>query len=275
MAKNAEALAKIGIAGAMVNLQRAIAPKPQPPPDSDEPQPERRPARPKRERGEVAPQRRSTRVAGAIASQRLADGGDGADAPDDGPGAKPGRGVGVMSQEEYLASKGQSLPEGWFKSDGHFKGWVAPDVCEKLGLASSAAEAWEQGGGGKFQRKISKSDVPSILKAKGWSDARAFAASQMRKNPNAYFYRHTAPGQPQAQGEWTAEEHDLFVATARKYGVGDKWGLFASYIPNRVGYQCSAYYTQVIIPTGLILDARFRMDAWGDAVFVGNRGKDD
>lgn len=88
-------------------------------------------------------------------------------------------------------------------------------------------------------------DVPSNLKAKGWSDARAFAASQLRKNPNAYFYRHTAPGQPQAQGEWTEEEHEIFIATARKHGVGDKWGLFASYIPNRVGYQCSAYYTQV------------------------------
>lgn len=48
------------------------------------------------------------------------------------------------AQEEYLASKGQSLPEGWFKSDGRFKGWVAPDVCQKLGLATSAAEAWEQ-----------------------------------------------------------------------------------------------------------------------------------
>eukprot|EP00198_Chlamydomonas_reinhardtii_P007334 XP_001696670.1 predicted protein [Chlamydomonas reinhardtii] len=177
--------------------------------------------------------------------------------------------------EEYLASKGQSLPEGWFKSDGRFKGWVAPDVCQKLGLATSAAEAWEQGGGGKFQRKISKSDVPSNLKAKGWSDARAFAASQLRKNPNAYFYRHTAPGQPQAQGEWTEEEHEIFIATARKHGVGDKWGLFASYIPNRVGYQCSAYYTQVIIPSGRILDSRFRMDAWGDAVFMGNRGKED
>ena len=46
----------------------------------------------------------------------------------------------------------------------------------------------------------------------------------------------------QAQGEWTEEEHALFVATARQHGVGDKWGLFASYLPQRVGYQCSAYY---------------------------------
>ena len=46
----------------------------------------------------------------------------------------------------------------------------------------------------------------------------------------------------QAQGEWTEEEHEAFVATAREHGVGDKWGLFASYLPQRVGYQCSAYY---------------------------------
>lgn len=46
----------------------------------------------------------------------------------------------------------------------------------------------------------------------------------------------------QAQGEWTEEEHELFLSTARDNGVGDKWGLFASHIPQRVGYQCSAYY---------------------------------
>lgn len=47
------------------------------------------------------------------------------------------------------------------------------------------------------------------------------------------------------QGDWTEEEHDKFLDTARKYGVGDKWGLFASHVGTRVGYQCSAYYTQV------------------------------
>ncbi|EFJ52763.1 hypothetical protein VOLCADRAFT_115695, partial [Volvox carteri f. nagariensis] len=223
----------------------------------------------KRARGEIEPMRRSGRLAGAAAAAAIADVVESEAA--DQAGAT-GRGVGIMTQEQYLKFKGQSLPEGWFRSDGRFRGWVKAEVAEHLGLASSAAEAWEAGGGGKFQRKISKSDVPAHLKSKGWSDARAFAASQLQKNPNAYFYRHTAPGELQAQGEWTQEEHELFVQTAKKHGVGDKWGLFASYIPNRVGYQCSAYYTQVIIPSGLILDDRFRMDAWGDAVFVGARG---
>lgn len=42
-------------------------------------------------------------------------------------------------------------------------------------------------------------DIPKDLKAQGWSSARAFAATQLRKNPNAFFYRHTAPHLEQAQ----------------------------------------------------------------------------
>lgn len=159
--------------------------------------------------------------------------------------------------------------------------------------------------------------IPANLRNKGWSDARAFAATQLQKNPNAYFYRHVAPHEqqvvgsgagaaqaqrcgrplcscwvlrviaaystegersecsvlcllcqnvlllqplpalaapapsvPQAQGEWTEEEHALFLATARANGVGDKWGLFASHIPQRVGYQCSAYYRRAGVAGG-------------------------
>ena len=73
----------------------------------------------------------------------------------------------------------------------------------------------------------------------------------------------------QAQGAWTAEEHDIFLKTAKEHGVGDKWGLFSTYIPQRVGYQCSAYYREIIIPQGLVLDARFRMTQSGRAVFCG------
>jgi len=91
----------------------------------------------------------------------------------------------------------------------------------------------------------------------------------MLKNPNAFFYRHVAPHESQRQGEWTEEEHNLFLETARKYGVGDKWGLFASYVPQRVGYQCSAYYRDEMVSKGLILDTRFRMTRGGRAVFVG------
>ncbi|GIL77458.1 hypothetical protein Vretimale_2981 [Volvox reticuliferus] len=275
MRRNQEMLEKFGINKSLEDLRRIH----QPPAASRRSRPlkdeecedagSRPAARAKRPRGEVEPMRRSGRLAGAAAAAAIAE------VIEKEAGDKPamaGRGVGIMTQEEYLKSKGLSPPDGWFRSDGQFRGWVKQEVVERLRLASSAAEAWEQCGGGKFQRKINKADVPSHLKAKGWSDARAFAASQLHKNPNSYFYRHTAPGEPQAQGEWTRKEHDLFVEIAKRYGVGDKWGLFASYIPNRVGYQCSAYYTQVIIPSGLILDDRYRMDAWGDAVYVGARG---
>lgn len=62
--------------------------------------------------------------------------------------------------------------------------WVAPGVCQRYGIAPSAAEAWEAGGGGAYSRKPDMAAVPAHLRAKGWSDAKAFAATQMLKNPN-------------------------------------------------------------------------------------------
>ena len=73
----------------------------------------------------------------------------------------------------------------------------------------------------------------------------------------------------QAMGEWTQEEHELFMHIAREHGVGDRWGLFASHIPQRVGYQCSAYYRDCIIARGFVFDPRFKMARSGTPVFVG------
>ena len=150
--------------------------------------------------------------------------------------------------------------------------WVAPDVCARFDIEASAAAAWDAHGGGKFTFKIDKAQIPASLKARGWSDARAFAATQLRKNPNAYFYRHVEPGEVQATGEWTAEEKAEFLRVARAYGVGDKWGLFSSFLRHRVGYQCSAYYREVVIPEGHAVDGRFRMTRTGKAVYVGGGG---
>ncbi|KAG2492627.1 hypothetical protein HYH03_009043 [Edaphochlamys debaryana] len=271
--RNQEMLAKLGVQNAVADLRKAAAAEAA---GANGASAERRPgpARPKRAAPEeVGPARRSTRLAAGPPSHGDADAAEAEDA--EGRSAGAVKGVGIMTQEEYLASKGLPVPADAFATDGHFRGWVAPDVVQRFGLAGSAAEAWEAGGGGQFKRKITKADVPAQFRSKGWSEARAFAAGQLHKNPNAFFYRHPAPDREQATGEWTQEEHDLFVQTARKHGVGDKWGLFASYIPNRVGYQCSAYYVQVIVPSGLILDKRYRMDAWGDAVFMGKRARDD
>lgn len=41
------------------------------------------------------------------------------------------------------------------------------------------------------------STVPAHLRVKGWSEAKAFAATMLRKNPNTYFYRHVAPHESQ------------------------------------------------------------------------------
>lgn len=41
------------------------------------------------------------------------------------------------------------------------------------------------------------SAVPAHLRAKGWSEAKAFAATMLRKNPNTYFYRHVVPHETQ------------------------------------------------------------------------------
>lgn len=62
------------------------------------------------------------------------------------------------------------------------------------------------------------------------------------------------------------------MATAKQHGVGDKWGLFSSHIPQRVGYQCSAYYRDVVVQQGMVVDKRFRMTRGGKAVFVGGAG---
>ncbi|KAL3150540.1 hypothetical protein ABBQ32_000356 [Trebouxia sp. C0010 RCD-2024] len=173
----------------------------------------------------------------------------------------------LMTQQEYLTYIGKESTG--IATEGHFNGWVCPAICQLYGIADCAASAWSEGGGGKFSFKINKSAIPASLKAQGYSNARAFSATQLTQNPNAFFYRNVAPGQQQAFGDWSEEEHSLFLNTAEKHGVGDKWGLFASYIPQRVGYQCSAYYRDVIIPACLVLDSRFRLTPQGKAIFAG------
>lgn len=164
----------------------------------------------------------------------------------------------LLDLESYFKLIGKDV-SGALQSDGCFRGWIAPDVALKMGIALT-----EDGAPPPGAAACAMSGRP-----KGWSGARANAYAQRHKNPNAYFYRHVAPDQQQAQGEWSQEEHELFMRTAREHGVGDRWGLFASYVPQRVGYQCSAYYRDVIIPSGLVLDARFKMQRNGKAVFVG------
>lgn len=131
-----------------------------------------------------------------------------------------------------------------------------------MGIAGSASEAWETNGGGKFDRKPSKGE-----------SAKEFARRMLKKNPNAYFYRHNVPGEDTWHGDWSEEEIAGFVEVAATHGCGDKWGLFASHIPHRVGYQCSAVYRHVIIPRGLLRDDNFKLTHGGEAQWCGGRGR--
>jgi len=130
------------------------------------------------------------------------------------------------------------------KVDGHFYGWVEESKRSALGIAEDAASAWSSAGGGTFSRNMKVEDCPDVAKARilrqrGWSVAKAVSKTLLWKNPNAYFYRHAAPGDSRKFGDFSEEETKRFVAIAREYGCGDKWGLFASYLPGRVGYDCS------------------------------------
>lgn len=167
----------------------------------------------------------------------------------------------LLALEEYFKLEGVDV-SGALRTDGHFRGEVAARVAEMYGIQGGTSTE-----GGARSSGSSNPASAKELKAKGWSGARAWASTQLRTNPNAYFYRNVAPDQQQAQGPWTEEEHEAFLATARRHGVGDQWGLFASYIPQRVGYQCSQYYCKVIIPGGFVLDPRFKMQRSGKAVF--------
>ncbi|KAJ1661597.1 hypothetical protein GGF38_003545 [Coemansia sp. RSA 25] len=158
------------------------------------------------------------------------------------------------------------------KVEGHYRGWVEQGVMERLGIQGNATEAWESEGGGKFSfkdplgtgKKLSKKSVPT-----GQSVAKFVASKLLKKNPNAFFYRHTEPGIEQWTGDWTEEERLVFLRIAKDHGCGDKWGLFSTHIPHRVGYQCSNYYRQYVIPQGWIIDDNYRMDSSGHAVYVG------
>jgi hypothetical protein len=140
--------------------------------------------------------------------------------------------------------------------DGRFRGWVAERACDALGIARTAEAHWSTHAGAETR--------PS-----GKESAKAFALRMMRVNPNAFFYRHNLPGETARHGEWSQQEIDRFVAVATEHGAGDKWGLFASHIPGRVGYACSSLYRQHCIPNGLLMDDNFRVDERGEAVWVG------
>jgi len=175
-----------------------------------------------------------------------------------------------MSAEEYFSDETRKEA---IIVDGHFEGWINPVLIEKYHFEKSAKEAWENNGGGKYSRKNPLGEYKETVKTvkpRNWSSAKFVASKLFQKNPNAYFYRHLEPGLTQNFGDWDENEKELFLKIAKKYGCGDKWGIFSSYIPRRVGYQCANYYRQVIIPEGLIIDPNYKFSKWGKAIYCGN-----
>jgi len=164
-----------------------------------------------------------------------------------------------MTCDEYCEENG--LEPGPLMTGFH--GWIEESVRRQLGIEENAEDAWIKNGGGKFDRKPAKGE-----------SAREYAQRMLFKNPNAYFYRHLNPGSGEVQntGDWSEAEIKLFVKVAKEHGCGDKWGLFASYIPNRVGYQCSACYRHNILPRGLLRDNNWLLTPSGEAHWNGTKG---
>ena len=180
----------------------------------------------------------------------------------------------LLSLQEYFESVGVDYSNA-IHVDGHYRGWVSSTVAQMYGLpVEHPGEAWFRAAAANQADKRGTGTGgtgTSGRRGKGGksgSDAKTKASASLSFNPNAYFYRHVAPHQCQAQGEWTGEEKEAFMGVVREWGVGDNWGLFASHIPQRVGYQCSAFYRDVIIPSGMVLDDRFKMQRNGKPVFA-------
>ena len=94
----------------------------------------------------------------------------------------------------------------------------------------------------------------------GWSSARVRAFKAIKENPNAYYYRFNAPGEAQRNGPWTTEERYLFLQRLASVGADGNWGIFATKIPGRVGYQCSNFYRK-LLDEGVVHDVNYYQDA--------------
>jgi hypothetical protein len=102
------------------------------------------------------------------------------------------------------------------------------------------------------------------------SAARQASRLLMESNPNAYFYRHVAPGQVKRTGPWDADEQKLFLRVTKiRPPSSGKWGLFARHVPNRVGCQCRNFCRRLLAGG---LDAPTSDDGGGPA---GDHGNDE
>eukprot|EP00127_Corallochytrium_limacisporum_P004176 Clim_evm121s157 gene=Clim_evmTU121s157 len=271
--KNKELLETLGVASSIASVVKAEDTENKPPvakraPRLRAPRHTKVPSRPKRltRRARAAALARGETLDGSLGTVPAEDSKLEEGLEDDTPG--------LQTCEEYF--KDIELQKEPIRVKGYYEGWISEEVQKQFGIGSSSTECWESQGGGKFSFKNIAGDGIKInmrSKPSGWSSIKFVSSKLLKKNPNAYFYRHCAPGVQQWNGNWSDEEVDLFCTTARKYGAGDKWGLFATHIPHRVGYQCANFYRQVILPSGLIFDPTYNLNGRGEAVYVGRNQK--
>lgn len=95
--------------------------------------------------------------------------------------------------------------------------------------------------------KLKGNEPPGFDK---WAPCKQQAWLALDVNPNAFFYRHVLPNETRRNGPWSDDEKELFIKMLKEHPPeqnGMRWGLFARYIPGRVGYQCNAFYKKLII----------------------------
>ncbi|KAI9287440.1 hypothetical protein BC943DRAFT_319793 [Umbelopsis sp. AD052] len=172
----------------------------------------------------------------------------------------------LLTADEYF---NEDVKKNAIRTDGHFRGWLSEELMKKHGFEGNAADCWEKNGGGKFSYKDPLGTGKKSTGRSQRTSAKAVAHMMWKKNPNMYFYRHNEPGIEQWTGDWTEDEKSIFLNLAKEHGCGDKWGIFASYISHRVGYQCSNFYRSEIIPSGLIFDDNYQFTPSGRPVYVG------
>ena len=98
----------------------------------------------------------------------------------------------------------------------------------------------------KSKRKV-KVDEEDVADIAFWSAAKRQSWAAIETNPNAFYYRHVAPGQTKRTGAWDEREKKLFMETIKIHPPSQgKWGLFAQHIPGRVGYQCRNFYHRLL-----------------------------
>jgi hypothetical protein len=161
----------------------------------------------------------------------------------------------LMTCEEYCEAKGF---KNGLKIERDFEGWVEEKTRKELNFAPTQEEHWESMGVSGPREAVGR-----IGKS---SNAKEHSKKCLHTNPNMYFYRHCKPGEEPKWGPWEEDEIQLFLETAKKYGAGDNWGLFSSFIPGRVGYSCNQAYRSIMLPRGLILDDHYLMTESGKTV---------